>query len=204
MKKVTYKLSNLFSLRKYGHNNMCSESYEYPMVATVRSAIISAIIRVDGVKKAEELFNKVKNEIIYIQYPEQFEKNVNRLHLVSNSAWRPATKRGEDKVSVGQREFVDVDNITFYIGNNIPFIDMYLKNIDWIGTTESLVYLDNIEETNKLEDVLMTWDEKEDEFIYEMYDWDKKTKFENIYMYGDKYTKRKFSKTICYVTNKEI
>ena len=75
MKKVTYEFSNLFSLKKYKDSNLNCQSYEYMTTYGIRSAILGQVIVQDGLDKAEELFHKVKNAIIYIQYPKQYKTN---------------------------------------------------------------------------------------------------------------------------------
>lgn len=205
MNKITYKLANLlFTLRKYKQGNLCHESYPIPMLSTLRSAIIGSIIKVDGVEKAEELFYKVKNEVIYIQYPEDYFYTNQRLKRCSNSYYTINDETDITKWSsfytMGCKQFIGMDKIVFYIGNNIPNIESYLKNIDWIGSADSLVYLDSIEQINELKNILVPWDKKEDTDIYEVYDWNKvsnKTKFKNIYLFSDKYRRTDVRELCC-------
>lgn len=205
MNKITYRLANLlFTLRKYKQSNLCHESYPIPMLSTLRSAIIGGIIKVDGVDKAKELFHKVKNEVIYIQYPENYFCTNQRLKRCSNSYYtinnETDTTNWKSFYTIGCKQFIGIDKIVFYIGSNIPNIDLYLKNIDWIGSADSLVYLESIEQAKKLENILVPWDRNEDVDIYELYDWNKvsnKTKFENIYMFDDKYRRTDVRELYC-------
>lgn len=194
MKKITYKLSNIFTLKQYEDNNLNCRTFEYPTIYGIKCAIIGAIIQTDGVEKAEELFNKVKNSIIYVQFPKQYKINGVKQKRYSNGSYKPfdATDResllkANFKTTMGFRQYIHMDEIVFYIDSNIPNIDMYLKNIDWLGTAESMVYLDSIKETNSLENVLVKWNGVDEVNTYKQYNWNSKTKFENVYMYSSKY-----------------
>lgn len=214
MYKITYKTSNLFSLKKYDYSNLNAQSYVYPTIYGIRCAILGAIIQTDGLEVAQDLFHNVKNAIIYIQYPNKYKVTGQKIKRYTNNSYLSKKQidysqkeKGEYFTQVddfdslnqmGYREFVDLKNIAFYIDKSIPNIEMYLKNIDWIGTAESMVYLHSIEETNKLENVMISWNENIDEYTYEQFDWDKKNKFENIYMYSDK-RKHWHKKLITYI-----
>lgn len=212
MKKVTYKCSNLFTLKHYNDSNLNCQSYEYPTIYSIRSAIIGSIIQLDGIEKTKDLFYKVKNSIIYIQYPKEYKLNGTRLKRFANSYYK---LKEEDKTdlnkltqnnyntTIGFRQYYSMPEIVFYITNSIPNLDLYLKNIDWIGTAESLVYLDNIQETNELENVMIKWDNKSDVKIYEQHDYNTKTTFDTVYMYSDKY-KHIHNTFMCYVKDLNV
>ncbi|MEX0083014.1 hypothetical protein AB2T90_11325 [Clostridium butyricum] len=222
MKKITYKLSNLFTLKKYNDNNLNCTSYNYPTLYGLRCAIIGAIIQTEGIKKAEELFNKVKNTNIYVQYPKNTKINGIKQKRYANVYYNPTydknkydnmntytrsktyyylDKEGLEqsnyKTTMGFREYIKMDEIVFYIDNLIPNIDMYLKNIDWLGTAESMVYLDKIEDINNLENIMVEWDNEEHCSTYKQHDWSSKVKFENIYMYSSKYKHIHNDKLMC-------
>ncbi len=190
MLKVKFKLTSLFSLKKYDDSNLKCQSYEYPTVYAVRSAILGSIIQIDGIDKAKELFHKIKNANIYVSMPTKYKINGVMQKRYSNSYYskfdvldRSIIVSDEKTRTMGFRQYVHMDTITIYIDNLIPNVELYLKNIDSIGTSESLVYLSDIEETNDLTDILVEWDKQEYCEIYEQYDWDSKAKFENVYMY---------------------
>lgn len=189
MLKVKFKLTSLFSLKKYDDSNLKCQSYEYPTVYAVRSALIGAIIQTEGKDRAEELFYKIKNANIYVSLPNEYKTNCILQRRFSNSYYSKFDVLDRDiiynnsKTTMGAREYVHMDEIVIYIDKSIPNIEMYLKNIDSLGTSESLVYLSDIEETNDLTDILVEWDKQEYCEIYEQYDWDSKAKFENVYMY---------------------
>lgn len=206
MLKVKFKLTSLFSLKKYDDSNLKCQSYEYPTVYAVRSAILGSIIQIDGIDKAKELFHKIKNANIYVSMPTKYKINGVMQKRYSNSYYskfdvldRSIIVSDEKTRTMGFRQYVHMDTITIYIDNLIPNVELYLKNIDSIGTSESLVYLSDIEETNDLTDILVEWDKQEYCGIYEQYDWDSKAKFENVYMY-DK-ASRKQRRFMCCVKN---
>jgi hypothetical protein len=189
MKKVTYKLSNIFSLKKYNDNNLNCQSYEYPTIYGVRCAILGAIIQTEGIEKAKELFNKIKNTNIYIQYSQELKVNGIKQSRYSNayySKFDELDSKNFDKTTMGFRQYIKMDEIVFYIDNLIPDIDMYLKNIDWLGTAESMVYLDNIEEVDKLNNILTRWNKESHTETFEQHDWNGKTTFDTVYMYSSK------------------
>jgi hypothetical protein len=203
--KVTYELNGLFTLRKYKQGNLCHESYSIPMLSTLRSAIIGAIIKIDGLEKARELFYKVKNEVIYIQLPQEYSTSNQRLRRCSNSWYKKDTEdiieNWQTYQTMGCKQFIIMNEIVFYIGNNIPNIELYLKNIDWIGSAESLVYLKDFNKTDTIENGLTQWNEIEDTDIYEVYDWGIKTEFDNIYMFSDKKSFDTYSRKLCCTKN---
>lgn len=197
MNKVIYKISNLFTLKKYDNSNLNCQSYEYPTLYAIRSAILGSIIQVDGVEKAKELFHKVKNAVIYIQYPKEFNINGCRIKRYANSYYGLKDENKMDRMNLisnnfyttmGFREYVYLEEIVFYIDDSIPNIEIYLKNIDWLGTAESLVYLHSFEKAYKLINVMSSCSENYNARRFEQYDWDSKAKFEHVYMYSNKYT----------------
>ena len=212
MKKVTYKTSNLYSLKKYKDSNLNCRSYEYLTPYQIKCAILGSVIKIDGVKKAEELFHKIKNAIIYVQYPKKFKTNGIKLKRYSNAYYSIKDEEKMDreklignnfKTTMGFREYVYIPELSFYIDNSIPNLELYLKNIDWLGTAESLVYLDSIEDTKQLKNVLLKWNKQDDVELFEVHDFDMKTEFENVYMYSDKY-KHLHKTYICYIGNLKL
>ena len=206
MKKITYKTSNLFSLKKYNHADNLAQTYEYPTIYGIRCAIIGAIIQTDGIEKAKELFFKVKNSNIYIQYPKLYFKTViKQSRLKENDKISKENKMTSNLmiVTMGTREYLNLKEVVFYIDDLIPNIDMYLKNIDWIGNAESMVYLDKIEEVNLLENILKKWDKKNYVEIFEQHDWNSKTSFDSIYTYSNKY-KHHHDTFYCEISNIQL
>lgn len=185
MIKAIYKTTALFSLKKYDDSNLKAQSYEYPTVYSVRSAILGSIIEIEGIEKAKELFHKIKNANIYVALNNKYKTNGVLQRRCSNAYYQVA--EGEDaskKTTIGFRQYVHMDNITIYIDNLIPEIEIYLKNIDRLGTAESMIYLNSISECANIDNVLVQWDGESNCSIYEQWDWDNKSTFENIYMYS--------------------
>ncbi|MFJ8531204.1 hypothetical protein [Bacillus sp. NPDC094106] len=217
MLKVTYKVKSLFSLKKYKDSHLLARSYEHPMLSTIRGAILASLIERSGKRKAEDLFYRIKNAQIFIQHPDTFHKTQQKITMLTNNSMN---SKDTDKVqtsddvnaltTVGIREFVNVNHLVFYIDESIPNLFAYLYNIDRIGNSESHVSLVNIEKVNKMEQVLMQWDDSKgyDVELFELYDWDTKldatgkkdkgTKFENVYIFSEK-LKNVNKKMICYV-----
>lgn len=206
--RVTFKVSGLFSLKKYSDSHLNGRSYEYPMAYTIRGAILSSVIQLEGVEKAKELFYKIKNAILYVQYPENYVKEVAKLKLASNSYYQERDSDGGEGLStVGIREFVDLDEITFYIDNSIPNIETYLRNIEMIGDSQSLVYLESIEIVSEMQHVLVEWREEEadDTELFELYDWKtSKITFDDVYLFSGKRSRKQQERRICYVKEKII
>lgn len=206
MLKVRFKLTSLFSLKKYDDSNLKCQSYEYPTVYAIRSALIGAIIQTEGKEKAEELFHKIKNANIYVSLPSKYKTSCILQRRFNNAYYGEFDVLDMDIINnpsttttMGAREYVHMDEIVIYIDKSIPDVEMYLKNIDSLGTSESLVYLSDIEESNDLTDVLVEWNKQEYSEVYEQFDWDSKAKFENVYMY-DK-ARRKQRRFMCCVKN---
>ena len=214
MLKITYAVPATFSLKKYKDAHLCARTYEYPMISTIRGAILGSIIERKGREKAEELFHKVKNAQIFVQYPKRFHINQQITKRRTNKSYLNENKKDFINYSgfftVGVREVAVLDKITFYIDESIEDIEEILGNIRRIGDSESLVFLENIEKVDCMENVLVEWNESMgyDVNLYELYDWkttiDKNTKesdFYNYYMYSDK-IKSEYTRRNCFVKDK--
>ena len=79
MLKVTYKVPSSFSIKKFNDSHLQARSYEYPMLTTIRGAILSSIIERRGKAYAEKIFRKVKNAQIFIQYPKEYLINQHKI-----------------------------------------------------------------------------------------------------------------------------
>ena len=111
MLKVKFKLTSLFSLKKYDDSNLKCQSYEYPTVYAVRSALIGAIIQTEGKDRAEELFYKIKNANIYVSLPNEYKTNCILQRRFSNSYY--------SKFDVLDRDII-YNNSKTYIKRSLP------------------------------------------------------------------------------------
>lgn len=216
MLKVTYKVPSVFSIKKFNDSHLSARSYEYPMLTTIRGAILGSVIERRGRSTAEKLFRKIKNIQIFIQYPGSFMIGQQKIKRMSNKGYEykysEETKRDwEGKYTVGIREYVYTDKIVFYIDESIDDIIEYLVNIDRIGDSESIVILESIEKVTEMENILLEWNESigYNTRLYELYDWETKLnkkddrgmKFEDVYIFSDK-KKSKYIKRLCYIKDK--
>lgn len=204
MKKVTYHLGGLFSVKKIDDSHLNARSYPYPLTSTIRGAIFASIIRLRGAEIAKELFNEVKNATIYIQFPKSYQVNQQKLRTTNNAFY--SAKRGDviDTI-VGVREYIDMDKIVFYIDANIPELEVYLNNIEYIGKSTGLVSLEKVEDVEVMENVLISWNEERDgdQELYELVDWKNNTRFEDVYIYNGKGRSRShFEKNYCMIKEK--
>lgn len=219
MLKVTYKLANLFSLRKFKDSNLCARSYEYPMITTIRGALLGSLIQRRGRKFAEKHFEELETIKIYVQVPQKFYKNEEKLRMFSNNSYAKGNvlEKYADLRTMGVREYVAMDKIVFYIDNSLEYIAELLVNIDRIGNSDSIVELEKIEEVEFMENVLLEWNEDigYDCKLYDLFDWnkegnnkknskkkEKQNRFFEKYIYSDK-QKDNNIKIICYVKDKE-
>lgn len=218
MIKVTYSVPSVFSIKKFNDSHLAARSYEYPMLTTIRGAILGSIIERRGKATAEKLFRKIKNMQIFIQYPDQFMIGQQKIKRMSNKGYEykyseDSKREWEGKYTVGIREYVYTDKIVFYIDESIDGIIEYLVNIDRIGDSESLVILDSIEKVNEMENVLVEWNERlgYDVSLFELYDWETKLNkkgdkdsgmsFKDVYMFSEN-KKSKYIKRVCYIKDK--
>ena len=198
MYKITYEYSNLFTLKKYNDSNLNCQSYQHMTIYGIRSAILGQAITQDGIDVAKDIFHKIKNAIIYIQFPENSKANPVFQRRRANSHYN--AKRGviEDNFTVkedesqtmGFRQYYHVKESVFYIDKSIPNIDRYLKGIDYLGTQASMVWLKSVDKVDEMKNIMMVWNGIDDEYIYENHDWGSKMTFEHVYMFGDSYDKR--------------
>ena len=220
MLKVTYKVPSVFSIKKFNDSHLSARSYEYPMLTTIKGAILGSIIERKGRSFAEQIFRKLKNTQIFIQYPDSFMIGQQKIKRMSNKGYEhtyseEAKRDWEGKYTVGIREYVYTDKIVFYIDESIDDIIEYLVNIDRIGDSESLVILESIERVNEMNNILVEWNESMgyDTKIYELYDWETKLNkkgdkdsgmsFEDVYIFSEK-KKSKYIKRLCYIKDKVV
>lgn len=217
MIKVTYKLANLFSLRKFKDSNLCARSYEYPMLTTVRGALLGSLIQRKGVKFAKEHFRELEDIKIFIQVPKVFSKNQEKLRMFSNNSYSKGNvlEKHTDLRTMGVREYVYMDKIVFYVEDTLEYILELLVNIDRIGNSDSIVELESIEEVDSMENILVEWNEEigYDKKLYDLYDWNRddklkakkkkeeKNRFDEKYLYS-KIQKDNNKRFICYVEEK--
>lgn len=218
MLKVTYNVPSVFSIKKFKDSHLSARSYEYPMLTTIRGAILGSIIERRGRIVAEKMFRRIKNTQIFIQYQESFMIEKQKIKRMSNKGYEykysEETKRDwEGKYTVGIREYVYIDKIVFYIDESIDDIVEYLVNIDRIGDSESLVMLESIEKVTEMENILLEWNESigYDTKLYELYDWETKLNkkgdkdsgmsFNDVYIFSDN-KKSKYIRRICYIKDK--
>lgn len=193
MLKVKYRVNGIFRYKIYGYSNLNSDSYTYPLVYGIRGAIMGAIITIEGIEYAKDIFNKVKNSIIYVCPNENYKKFNNRLQRHSNKYYDTGDKSLKTVANV---KSVSMETIEFYINKDIPKIKTYLKNIDYFGCQESMVYLESIEEVDSLTNIMYPWDGEENVKTYIQKDWDKSIKFDNVYMFSKDYA-NKSKEIIC-------
>ena len=183
MLKIKYNISMLFQYKKYNDSHLCCQSYTNIQPYAIRSAILGSIIQLEGIEKAKELFYKVKNSNIYIKDNNAYNINSMMLLLFANSHYKGSNIGCQQ---IGAKEKAYIDCIEFYIDNLIPDIELYLKNIEWLGSSDSLVYLDSIEKVDNMNNVYMKYECNDDVKSMIVHDWDSKITFDDVYMYSDK------------------
>lgn len=213
MIKVVYKVPGTFSLKKFKDSHLSARSYYYPMLTTIRGAILGSIIERKGKKYAESIFEDIKNLKIFVKCPPKSKYSINqeKIKRMTNKGYSITgdsnlkNREWDNYFTVGVREFVCIDEITFYIEGNIKDIEEHLVNIRRLGDSESIVILESIEkDVDKLENILMPWNEEigYEVDLHELYDWNDNVSFENRYIYSNK-AKDDNKKIICYV-EKEV
>ena len=199
---MVYKFKNKFKIPTAEVREIVGESLDiennYPLNKLIKddykTEVTSVLIELlaELASKSEEEFKETIEDMA-INYYESMIENVIGTHINGS------------KKTMGFRQYKDIPSFTFYIDSSIPEIDRYLKGIDWLGTSSSLVYLKDIEEVDSMSNILVKWDRKEDKTLHENYDWGSKSTFNHIYMYGDLYDKRNKVQTRCnYVIKDEI
>lgn len=217
MYKITYHVNGLFSLKNYKDGHLLARSYPYVTNACIRGAILSAMIQRFGVAFAEKAFADLKSIRLYPQMPSAYRINQIKKNMISNPAMekKAVSKTPADVDSsrtVGIREFVHVDEVVFYLERLNPEIVECLENISVLGASESVVELKSIEQTDCMENVLMTVLPEEIDFekdLHENIDWetklngtrivtDKGLAFSDAYCYSKERT-HKYEKKHCQV-----
>ena len=203
--KVTYDVMGLFSLKRFGHGHLNAQSYPIPMKSTIRGAILGQMIQLKGKEFAEAHYEQLRDLKLFIQYPEQFEHNQVLLNRITNRGFaaqgKIQTHEDVDKFrTVGIRDMVHVNQIVFYIEDDLEGLSTYLKSIQIIGDSESHVGLRSVEEVKTMTNVLMPYspDLGFDSFLEELWDWSPEKPFEKHYGYSHNRTGGHVHK-VCYV-----
>lgn len=206
MLKVTYSLAHTFSLKVVDDSHLNARSYPYPLLSTIRGAILSSVIRLRGVAVAKEWFNFIKNAKILIQFPESYQIDQQKIRTAKNGFYKEEAYGEHVDTIIGMREYVHMPSIVFYIDESIPEIETLLNNINYIGKSCGIVGLYDMKKVDKLENVLVEWNEERygDQYVYEMVDWNNNMDFESIYLYGKSSNSRsKYKRMTCFI-NEEI
>ena len=202
MIKITYKPSMLFNYKLHTDSNLNARTYTYITPSAIKSAILGQVICLDGIDKAKELFERIKKLNVKTIINNNYSKTQFHIRRFGNSYYD--TKEPKNVKTMGIREYAHIDRIEFLI-DNIEGLEVYFKNINYLGASDSFVYLRDIQEVNSYENVLeeISGDIDEDKEIYTIYDWDDKAKFEDIYMYSKKKKGYdfKYKKILCNLTN---
>lgn len=217
MYKITYHVNGLFSLKNYKDGHLLARSYPYVTNSCIRGAILSAMIQRFGVEAAEKGFADLKRIRLYPQMPAAYRINQIKKNMLSNPAMGNKTEVNtpsevDSLRTVGIREFVDVREVVFYMDQLNPEIVECLENVSVLGVSESVVELKSIEQTDCMENVLMTVLPAEIDFekeLYENIDWETKLKkskkivdegyaFADAYCYAQ-HRKHKYEKQHCQV-----
>lgn len=207
MLKVTYLLKGTFSLKEANDGHLMARTTRHITRSTIRGALLAMAFAYKGDQWAEDNFYKIKEAGIYPQltcnYGIQGEirsristramfKSVTS-NKKSRAEARPTSFEGVGALkTVGNREYLYTETLSFYIDETIEDVVELLSNITRLGDSESLVELKTIEKVDKLEDILMPQAGNYDydkEYIFDT-DWAHINKLEHSDAYSDKYGRK--------------
>lgn len=218
MLKVTYTLKGTYSSKHPNDGHLMARSITHISRSTIRGALMASAFKYKGTAWTEKHFHRIKEAKIFPQEPQRYSKQQEkRARLTTKTIERGLNKSGKSKeavipktvqerdalTTVGIREYVYADTVTFYIDEIIPDVVELLSNITRLGDSESLVALESLERTNSIEHALVPTGSFDYTKQY-THDWDwlKKMTFEQINVY-DK-NKRKTETLRCTVQSFEL
>lgn len=213
MLKVTYTLKGTYSSKHPNDGHLMARSIHHVSRSTIRGALMASAFKYKGTAWTEKNFHRIKEATIFPQEPQRYSKQQEKRSRLTTKAIEkglskskekkkevmPTTPKGiEALTTVGIREYVYADTVTFYIDEIIPDVVELLSNITRLGDSESLVALESLERTNSIEHALVPTGafDYTKQYTHD-WDWLKKMTFEQINVY-DK-NKRKTETLRCTV-----
>lgn len=207
MLKVTYQLKGTFSLKEANDGHLMARTTRHITRSTIRGALLAMAFAYKGDKWAEDNFYKIKEAAIFPQLTRNYGVHGEKRSRIGTKAMsknvtsnekkraeaRPNSSEGVGALTtVGNREYLYTESLSFYIDETIEDVVELLSNITRLGDSESLVELKSIEKVDKLENILMPQSEDFDykkEYIYDT-DWAHINKFEYSNAYSEKYGRK--------------
>jgi len=189
--KVTYDVVGLFSLKQFGQGHLNNRSYDIPMNSTIRGALLGMMIKQHGLTFAMDNYETLRSLYLFVQAPKHSWHNQLVLNRITNRGFSEQGKITQfddvDKYrTVGIRGMVHVEQIVFYIEDNLEGLREYLHSIQTLGDSESQVGLRSIEPVKVMEDVLVPFVDTTDldKPLHEMWDWKPNKPFDKSYGYS--------------------
>lgn len=218
MLKITYKVKSTYSLKENDDGHLMARTMKHLSRSTIRGALLATAFKYKGREWTTEHIYEIKNAGIYPQKPNNYSVQKEKRALLTANAIQNGINKDKKKkepfipvdkddvdsyTTVGIREFLYTDTLTFYIDEIIEDVTELLSNITRLGNSESLVELQSIERINKLENVLIPTSSKEtkglndelaivegfdydQEYIYDS-DWHNNTELQHVDAYNEKY-----------------
>lgn len=209
MLKATYSVKGTFSLKNENDGHLMARSLTHISRSTIRGALMASAFKYKGKRWAEDHFYQIKEALVFPQEPHSFSKQQEKRSKLSTTAieyglsvtpskkakTQPSNPSGvESLTTVGIREYVYTDTVSFYIDETIEDVVELLANITRLGDSESIVALKCIEHTNELIDVLCPTQafDYTQSYTHDP-DWSPKMQLAQINAYSPKYKRKTVS-----------
>lgn len=207
MLKATYKLKGTLSLKEANDGHLMARTTRHITRSCIRGALLAMAYQYKGDTFAEENFYKIKEASIFPQLIRQYGVQGEKRSRISSNAMSNSGSKNEkyreaarpttfDSVgsltTIGNREYLYTDTVSFYIDETIEDVIELLGNITRLGDSESLVTLHSIEKVSELVNILIPTADNFDydkEYVYDT-DWSHTNKLEHLNAYSEKYGRK--------------
>ncbi|NYB26828.1 MAG: type I-A CRISPR-associated protein Cas5 [Methanobacteriaceae archaeon] len=207
--KFTLHFPSFFSYRIPDYSSQYALGIPLPSPSTLKLGVISSAIKSTGkVSEGEKVFNVVKDAEVCVAPPEKI--------AINSFLIKRLKKRKEDLKLIptfGIRDYVFFpDDIDIFVGSeNIDSVAEYFSKMNYIGSSDSMVYVKSIEPKTPSENVIKAVDidefsdaaEKESYLVYPVKDINKNATFDQINSYSSK-SSRKILDQKYYLINAKV
>lgn len=205
--KLTLHFPSFFSYKIPDYSSQYALGVPLPSPSALKLGVVSTAIRSSGkVSEGEKVFDAVKDAEICIIPPEMIVINSFLIKRLKNRGIKSKKEKkrianGELKLrsiepTFGIRDYVFFsDDINIFVGGtNINFTSEYFPKMNYVGSSDSLVYVKCIQTQKPSKNVINPVDidefseaiQKESYMVYPVKDINKNTTFEQINPYSGK------------------
>lgn len=206
MLKATYRVKSTFSLKEQNDGHLMARSLTHISRSAIRGALLAASFKYKGTQWTEDHFYQIKEAHVFPQVVHNANKQQEKRSMLTTTTIEAGLSKNQAKkekhqphinldveslTTVGIREYVMSDTVSFYIDETIEDVVELLANISRLGNSESLVELIAIERASELVDVLFPTNafDYTKSYIHDP-DWSPKMQLLQLNAYSPRYNRK--------------